>query len=753
MAIGTACERARSILLNSSVASAALLLSACGGGGGVNSPGSTGPSSPAPTPSPSPTPSPTPTPTSSAQTAEYQASGAAVLAKTAYGYDRGITGKGVTIAVLDSGINTTTPEFAGRISPDSTGFAQTVARCGTCAPETVPPYAIDDHVGHGTEVTSIAAAAQNGVGMQGTAPEATILALKIVGPDLSGVAAGSTTPIPESPIPNPGLIAPALRYAVEKGAFVSVLSINGVSAGQIAADQRSAMDAVRQADRLLVESVSNDTGQDSFTGQIAENLVGSDGTNKGWFLFAVGVDQNGVPRVSNGNAGPLADRVIAAAGNGVQGVGKDGAVTTLTGNSFAAPAVAAAAALLKQYWPQLGGKAIATILLDTATDAGAPGVDQVYGVGILNVEKAMQAQAPASSFAAAQVILARYSSLSLSAPFGGSAGAAALGRAVGSMTVLDRYGRDYTMRGATGATSRGSGLLAGAMMGSMEAPWITSETDRRLGFASDPIVGPWRPTAGRPATMSFSPARGQTVTISANANIDQGTGISGSPLRAITSTPVGSSSSWTGSGWSAGFASGRSRDGRAALSRADFATPWGIGFSVSQLREYGQALGLRGGAGFVFDSARTTLATVSMSRRVGAVLLTARTTAGTTRIDGGSELLRFSGPLLSTAFSVDGSHPLFGGMAMLGVSSPLRVERARASVLTPVVYDLISRALTTERRTLDLSPSAREMDIELGWSAPLTAASWLRLGLAQAFDAGHVAGARDTAAYVAISIH
>ena len=50
-----------------------------------------------------------------------------MIAKAAYAYDRGITGKGVTIAVLDTGINRSTPEFAGRISADSTGFEQRIA--------------------------------------------------------------------------------------------------------------------------------------------------------------------------------------------------------------------------------------------------------------------------------------------------------------------------------------------------------------------------------------------------------------------------------------------------------------------------------------------------------------------------------------------------------------------------------------------------------------------------------------------------
>ena len=440
----------------------------------MTSPGSTAPPVSTPTPTPTPTPSPTPTPPSSADSAEYRSSGAVVLAKASAAYDKGITGRGVTIAVIDTGVNRSTPEFAGRVSADSTGFEQGVARCRTCAPETVAPYPIDDRQGHGTEVASIALAARNGTGPQGLAPDATLLALKIVAADLSRQTASSTGPIPESGDANAGLIAPALRYAVDKGAFVSVLALNGGAVGQIAADQRAAMDVVRQADRLVVESVTNDDGQDSFTGQIAETLVvGTDRANKDWFLFAVGVDQAGAPRSANGNGGPLADRMIAAAGNQVQVVDKDGGVATVTGNSFAAPAVAGAAALLKQYWPQLGGRAIARILLDTANDAGAPGIDQVFGVGILDVQRAMQAQAPQAAFRQAETVLARFSSLTMSAPFGGSAAATKLDGAVASMTVFDRYGRDYRMTG--------SGGVRAGRRGCWRAAW--SRSPRRCGCA------------------------------------------------------------------------------------------------------------------------------------------------------------------------------------------------------------------------------------------------------------------------------
>lgn len=701
---------------------------------------------------PAPVPAPTPTPASSADAAEYRASGAVVIAKAAYAYDRGITGKGVTIAVIDTGVNRGTPEFAGRISPDSTGFEQRVARCGTCPGETLPAYAIDDRQGHGTQVASVALAARDGFGPQGLAPDATLLALKIVGADLSGQTAGSTGPIPESGNANAALIAPAIRYAVEKGAFVSVLSLNGFATGQLAVDQRAAMDQVRLADRLFVQSVSNATGEDSFTGQIAENLVGADGTNREWFIFAVGVDRNGTPRSANGNAGPLADRMLAAGGNDVQVVDGNGAYVSVTGNSFAAPAVAGAAALLKQYWPQLGGRAVTRILLDTATDAGAPGVDQVYGAGILNVERAMRAQAPASSLAAADAVLTRFSSLTTSAPFGGSTAATALNVRVAAMTVFDRYGRDYSMTASSGVRARSSGLLAGAMTATNRSAWRAAEIDAaRFGFASN--VGARMSTSSNaPAIVSFSPGPGQRLTLGANVGVGGGSGLTGHVLRGIASMPVGGTAAWSVDGWGASFASGASRDGRARQRMIGLDTPLGLGVELSEVVERGRLLGMAGEATLGLAGARTTLATLTFRRSFAGVDLAARATASSTRAAGGSDLMRFDGGLTGAAFSLEGGRALFGGRATIGLSSPLRVERARAVLLAPVSFDLVTGALATRTIAVDLAPDARELDLELGWSTALAPNSSLRFGVARAFDAGHVAGASDTAGFVTIAI-
>ncbi|MEY2943313.1 MAG: hypothetical protein RLY97_1327, partial [Pseudomonadota bacterium] len=68
-----------------------------------------------------------------------------------------------------------------------------------------------------------------------------------------------------------------------------------------------------------------------------------------------------------------------------------GAVTRMSGTSFAAPLVSGTASLIADRWPWLTWlkSDIADIILKSATDLGAPGVDPVYGWGKLNVEAAL----------------------------------------------------------------------------------------------------------------------------------------------------------------------------------------------------------------------------------------------------------------------------------------------------------------------------------------------------------------------------
>ena len=72
---------------------------------------------------------------------------------------------------------------------------------------------------------------------------------------------------------------------------------------------------------------------------------------------------------------------------------------TFTGTSFAAPRVSAALAILKQKCPDLSYRHLSFILLKSARDLGEPGVDEVYGFGLLDLEQAFeQAESLATMF-------------------------------------------------------------------------------------------------------------------------------------------------------------------------------------------------------------------------------------------------------------------------------------------------------------------------------------------------------------------
>jgi len=84
-------------------------------------------------------------------------------------------------------------------------------------------------------------------------------------------------------------------------------------------------------------------------------------------------------------------RFLVAPGELILVQDNQGSSTRMTGTSYAAPQVSGAVALLQTRWPWLQQYADETvqIVLQSATDLGAPGVDPVYGWGMLNVESAM----------------------------------------------------------------------------------------------------------------------------------------------------------------------------------------------------------------------------------------------------------------------------------------------------------------------------------------------------------------------------
>ncbi|GAA5048683.1 hypothetical protein GCM10023208_06080 [Erythrobacter westpacificensis] len=368
-------------------------------------------------------------------------------------WDDGFTGDGVTIAVVDTGIDPDSPEFAGRISPASTDI---YGSRGIEGP--------DDH---GTLVSLVAAAARNGTGVVGMAFDSTILAIRA---DEPGSCGGDN---PEDPSTECGFldsaIADSIDHAVANDAKVINISLGGP--GGITQALRSAVTNAVNAGVLVVVAAGND-GRGELT-TFAE-MLGDAGN--GGVIIVGSVDEDYTISDFSNRAGANPQYFLAARGDRICCVYEDGEIFVdeegfvflYSGTSFAAPQVAGAAALLAQAFPHLTGNQIAEILLETAFDAGAAGDDSVYGRGILNVARAFQ-PVGTTQIAGETTALALADSTAVASPAMGDAFSAASIQTL----VTDRYQRAFstdlagTLRGADiperlhGAVGQGACHISG----------------------------------------------------------------------------------------------------------------------------------------------------------------------------------------------------------------------------------------------------------------------------------------------------
>lgn len=164
-------------------------------------------------------------------------------------------GAGVTVAVVDSGVDTN-PQFGNRIS-NGPELAP--------SPAGVPPDA--DCVGHGTSVASlIAAAPVPGVSFTGVAPAARVLSIKIT----------NSESFPGS------VAAEAIRAGVDAGAGVINLSLATVSTAVL----RSAVQFAQARDVVVVAAAGNDNPDGgtgpfypaAYPGVLSVGAVGPDGS-------------------------------------------------------------------------------------------------------------------------------------------------------------------------------------------------------------------------------------------------------------------------------------------------------------------------------------------------------------------------------------------------------------------------------------------------------------------------------------------
>ncbi len=271
-------------------------------------------------------------------------------------------GEGITIAVIDTGVDGSVPELQG-VVVDGTDFSGIGSSNGQ-----TPVGSVGSE--HGTMVAALAAGrgSGNNSGVIGSAPQASVLAISI------GFGEGATS--------SDDQIAQAVRWAVDHGADVINMSLT-----------RNTLDwppnwddAFLYAEQHNVVIVAAAGNRGSGTTQ-----VGAPATMPG-VLTVAGVDINGNASFDASSQGITI--AVAAASEGLVGVVPGGGHVVWNGTSGATPIVAGIVALVKAAHPGLDAANIINRVVSTARDEGAPGPDPIYGFGLIDAQAAVGATVP-----------------------------------------------------------------------------------------------------------------------------------------------------------------------------------------------------------------------------------------------------------------------------------------------------------------------------------------------------------------------
>ena len=246
-------------------------------------------------------------------------------------------------AVVDTGVDYNHPELQGRVIKGR-DFANN---------DNDP---MDDQA-HGTHVAgTIAAAAGNGVGVAGVAPNVKILAVKVLGGDGSG---------------NLSSIIDGITYAANNGAKVINLSLGGP---QQSSALKTAIDNAVAKGVVVVAAAGNDSSQTPNYPAAYPNVV------------SVGSSDQNDRKSSFSTYGSTID--IVAPGSSILSTTPNNRYQTMDGTSMASPHVAGAAALVRSLHPDWSVDQVRKAL-ETTGDA-VSGFESSPSAKRMNVLKALQ---------------------------------------------------------------------------------------------------------------------------------------------------------------------------------------------------------------------------------------------------------------------------------------------------------------------------------------------------------------------------
>jgi len=256
-------------------------------------------------------------------------------------------GAGVTIAILDSGVDAAHPDLAGNLVPGYNTYDNNTNTADVC--------------GHGTKVAgSAAAVTNNATGVAAVAGQAKIMPMRIAY-NSSGACYGWISSI-----------ASAVTWAADHGARIANISYANMPA---TASVISASNYMRSKGGLVFVSAGNYNRDEGFTPTTS--------------MIAVSATDSADNRSSFSSYGSFVS--LSAPGTGIYTTVQGGGYGAVNGTSFASPVAAAVGALVMAANPSLTPDQVQNILFTTAVDLGTAGRDIYFGYGRVNAAAAVAA--------------------------------------------------------------------------------------------------------------------------------------------------------------------------------------------------------------------------------------------------------------------------------------------------------------------------------------------------------------------------
>lgn len=283
----------------------------------------------------------------------------------------GADGRGITVAVIDTGVQASIPELAGKVLPGADLIGN-----GSDGRTDFD----SDPFSHGTAMASLIVASRGYGNIEGTAPGARILPIAV---PLKGVIRNGT--------PTPNATSVAVRYAADHGAKVISMSLGGfVYEGEDdqpcpAALQDSILYAIKKG--AIVVAASGNSGED-----------GSPVEEPGVCLGVVSVGAVDATSTVTSFSSRHPYLTVSAPGDTIPTLSKVAEQAYIGGGTSQATAITSAVlALVWSKYPTETNQQVVSRLLSSVTDRGPKGADPQYGLGVINPTAAIAANSAVSA--------------------------------------------------------------------------------------------------------------------------------------------------------------------------------------------------------------------------------------------------------------------------------------------------------------------------------------------------------------------